>query len=71
MCIRDSRRRIREACEMLEKGLSITEISAAVGYASYKTFARDFKKYTAQTPSGYKESGEEGEQAGEARRLNS
>ena len=68
---RINRRRIREACELLEKGLSITEISAAVGYASYKTFARYFKKYTAQTPSGYKESGEEGEQAGEARRLNS
>ena len=68
---RINRRRIREACELLEKGLSIMEISAAVGYASYKTFARYFKKYTAQTPSGYKGSGEEGERAGEARRLNS
>ena len=54
-----NRRRIRAACELLEKGMSVTEISAAVGYASYKTFARYFKKYTAQTPSGYKESEEE------------
>lgn len=47
--------RIEKACELLQKGtLSISEISALIGYSDHSYFCRVFKKITGNTPSYYK-----------------
>lgn len=49
-----NRRRISEACDCMNRGMSISEIPEAVGYGNYKTFSRYFRKFTQLTPSGYR-----------------
>lgn len=47
--------RIEKACELLRKGnMSISEISAYIGYSDHSYFCRVFKKITGNTPSYYK-----------------
>lgn len=47
--------RIEKACELLRKGdMSISQISAAIGYSDHSYFCRVFKKMIGNTPSSYK-----------------
>jgi AraC-like DNA-binding protein len=49
------KRRIDRACHLLEENsLSITEISAACGYADHSAFSRQFKTATQTTPARYR-----------------
>ncbi len=50
--------RIKRACEMITSSkLTISEISAAVGFNDQRYFSRVFKKETGMTPSEYRENG--------------
>ena len=49
-----NRYRIKKALEMLnETDLSMAEIATMTGFNNYKSFARNFKKYTGKIPSEY------------------
>lgn len=46
--------RIKKALELIDlENLSMTEIAKMTGFNSYKSFARNFKKYTGEIPSKY------------------
>lgn len=46
--------RIKKALEFInDTNISMTEISTMVGFNNYKSFARNFKKYTGKIPSEY------------------
>lgn len=45
--------RVEHACELLEKGTSITNIAYACGFSSVRTFNRAFLKYMNMTPREY------------------
>lgn len=47
-------RRMEVACELLNKGLDVTEVSLAVGYSSLPTFCRRFKEAYGVTPKEFK-----------------
>ena len=50
------RRRIEQAKKLLQTGkVSVREVAKLVGYEDFSTFYRNFKKYTDQTPTKYKE----------------
>lgn len=50
------RRRIEQARKLLQTGkLSVREVAKLVGYEDFSTFYRNFKKYTDQSPTQYKE----------------
>jgi AraC-like DNA-binding protein len=47
-------RRIEVACALLERGVdNVFLVGLSVGYARYRTFLRNFKGVTGQTPSEY------------------
>ena len=46
--------KMRQACHMLDAGISIKETAALMGYADVYTFSRQFAKTTGQTPGGYR-----------------
>lgn len=49
-----NKHRIKKALEILnETSLSMMEIATMVGFNNYKSFARNFKKYTGKIPSEY------------------
>lgn len=50
--------RVRKACELLDKGLKVYEVSKKVGYTDNDYFSSKFKKYTGMSPSQYKKSKE-------------
>lgn len=51
--------RVEKARELLEnKNLTVKEISAQAGFNSVQNFIRVFKKYTGQTPGGYRKEDE-------------
>ena len=46
--------RIKKALELIDmENLSMTEIAKMTGFNCYKSFARNFKKYTGEIPSKY------------------
>lgn len=47
-------RRMELACDLLLKGLDVTEVSLAIGYSSLPTFCRRFKEVHGITPKEYK-----------------
>lgn len=50
-----SRQRVERACQLLsETGLSVSEISAAVGFGETKSFCRVFRAFTEKTPGEYR-----------------
>jgi AraC-like DNA-binding protein len=56
------RMRISSACEMLEAGMSVTEVSMEVGYRSLSHFAKAFREETGRTPGEWaKQSGQDGD----------
>ncbi|MEH8020822.1 helix-turn-helix domain-containing protein [Rheinheimera metallidurans] len=48
------KKRLQYAIELLEKDLSITEISSRCGYTDHSAFTRKFKQLTTMTPSQFK-----------------
>ena len=48
--------RIEAAMEMLETGLSVTEISSRCGYSDHSAFTRQFKALVGFVPSEFKKS---------------
>ena len=46
--------RMNMACKMLNKGVSVTQISEALRYSSIHVFTRSFKNYFGMTPSEYR-----------------
>ncbi len=50
--------RIHAACELLESGEKVTDISAQVGYNSIQSFRRAFKRVMGISPSEYRGGGE-------------
>ena len=50
-------RRVQKACELLELGLRVAEVSAAVGYSNPSKFAAAFKRETDMTPTEYRRVG--------------
>lgn len=51
------KKRIDKACQLLEETpASITEVSAACGYADHSAFSRQFKVATNMTPAQYRAS---------------
>lgn len=49
------KKRLEYAIELLEKDLSITEISIRCGYTDHSAFSRKFKELTTMTPSQFKQ----------------
>lgn len=49
--------RVEYACELLEKGSSITDIAYACGFSCVRTFNRAFLKYMNMTPRDYMKKG--------------
>ena len=49
-----NRLRVEHACNMLEKGVSVTESAYASGFSSVRTFNRVFLKYVEMSPKDYK-----------------
>ncbi|MBX7409379.1 response regulator transcription factor [Clostridium chauvoei] len=47
--------RIEKAMELLKKGFSVSSVAKEVGYSDYRQFSTNFKKYTGDVPSNYKE----------------
>lgn len=54
-CFKDfiNQLRVEYACELLEKGSSITDIAYACGFSCVRTFNRAFSKYMNMTPRDY------------------
>lgn len=48
--------RIRQACQMLERGRSVTDVAAALGFCSSQYFTTVFKRETGTTPTKRKDS---------------
>ncbi len=54
--------RVGQACRLLEKGgMSIAQVSGAVGFSSTRTFNRAFNRYVGVTPSEYQKKQSNGE----------
>ena len=48
--------RIRQACRLLDRGRSVTDVAAALGFCSSQYFATIFKRETGRTPTERKDS---------------
>ncbi len=55
------RHKMRQACHMLDAGISIKETAALTGYADVYTFTRQFAKTMGSTPGKYRGRNQEGE----------